>query len=48
MKDQIAFSLTLGCFQDGSRTVVAADVSPAGFANIIDEGSRLTLDYMIF
>jgi hypothetical protein len=45
MKDQFAFSPTLGCFQDGSRTVVVAD-SPAGFANIIDEGSILTLDYM--
>jgi hypothetical protein len=34
MKDQIASSPVMGCFQDDARTVVVADASHAGFAYI--------------
>jgi hypothetical protein len=40
MKDQIAFSSTLGYFKRGAKIVVVADASPAGFANIVHTGSR--------
>jgi hypothetical protein len=40
MKDRIASSPTLGCFQSSAKTVVVADASPTGFAHIIDAGSR--------